>query len=187
VEILNSVIHWHHKLILSIAKRNGLVVGENFYWGLGSKIDQEFCHLIRIGDNVTFAGGGGVQLVAHDASMKRWLNYTRIGKIDIGNRVYIGGGTVILPGVIIGDDVVIGARSVVSRDIPSGSVAVGSPAKVIGQIDDFIKRKKKEMQMVPNFGQEYVKACRVLNSSAANLRMRKEMYDKMKNRYGFIL
>ena len=45
--------------------------------------------------------------------------------------MWIGGGTTILPGVTIGDNVVIGAGSVVTRDIPSNSLAVGNPARVI--------------------------------------------------------
>ena len=51
--------------------------------------------------------------------------------ITVGNSVWFGGGVKVLPGVTIGDNVVIGAGSVVVRDIPSNSVAVGNPAKVI--------------------------------------------------------
>lgn len=51
--------------------------------------------------------------------------------ITIGSRVWIGGGTIVLAGVTIGDDTTIGAGSVVTRDIPSGVVAVGNPCKVI--------------------------------------------------------
>ena len=51
--------------------------------------------------------------------------------ISIGARVWIGGGTIVLPGVTIGDDTVVGAGSVVTRDLPPGVVAVGNPCRVV--------------------------------------------------------
>ena len=54
--------------------------------------------------------------------------------IKIGNNVWIGGNVIVLPGVNIGDNVVIGAGSVVNKDIPSNSMAVGIPCKVIKKI-----------------------------------------------------
>jgi maltose O-acetyltransferase len=124
---------------------------------------------VTIGDDVTFSGGGGVRIIAHDASTRTHLNYTRIGKVNIGNRVYIGGGSSILPGVTIGDDVIIGAGSIVTRDIPRGSVACGNPAKIIKTIDEFIAVKKKEMQTYPRFEKEYINETK-----------------KMKDRIGYI-
>jgi maltose O-acetyltransferase len=54
--------------------------------------------------------------------------------ITIGDNVWLGGGVIVCPGVRIGDDSVIGAGSVVTRDIPAGVVAVGNPARVIREI-----------------------------------------------------
>ncbi len=51
--------------------------------------------------------------------------------ITIGNNVWLGGGVIVLPGVSIGDDSVIGAGSVVTKDVPAGVVTVGSPARVV--------------------------------------------------------
>ena len=59
----------------------------------------------------------------------------------IGNNVWIGGNAVICPGVHIGDKAVIGAGSVVTRDIPAWSVAAGNPCRVIRKITDDDKRK----------------------------------------------
>ena len=56
--------------------------------------------------------------------------------MHIGNRVWIGAGTIILPGVTIGDDSVIGAGSVVTKNIPSGVVAVGNPCRVLREINE---------------------------------------------------
>jgi acetyltransferase-like isoleucine patch superfamily enzyme len=56
-------------------------------------------------------------------------------EVRIGNDCWIGGNTVILPGVTIGDGVTVGASSVVTRNIPGYSIAVGSPARVIKKVD----------------------------------------------------
>lgn len=56
--------------------------------------------------------------------------------VHIGNRVWIGAGAIILPGVSIGDNSVIGAGSIVTKDIPASVVAVGNPCKVIREIND---------------------------------------------------
>lgn len=59
---------------------------------------------------------------------------TRAQQVTIGDRVWIGGGTIILPGVTIGDDVTIGAGSIVTRDVPSGVLAMGQPCRVVRNI-----------------------------------------------------
>ena len=51
--------------------------------------------------------------------------------MTIGNRVWIGGGAIIIPGITIGDDSVIGAGSVVTRDVPAGVVVTGNPARIL--------------------------------------------------------
>ena len=56
--------------------------------------------------------------------------------ISVGDRVWIGGNAVILPGVTIGRDTVIGAGSVVTRDIPAGVLAVGNPCRVLREITE---------------------------------------------------
>lgn len=53
------------------------------------------------------------------------------GNVHIGNRVWIGGNTILLPNITIGDDTVIGAGSIVTHDIPSGVVAVGNPCPCV--------------------------------------------------------
>ena len=78
----------------------------------------------------------GVQILAHDVSTKRNLGYTKIGKVSIGNDVFIGRGTIILPNVRIGNNVVIGAGSIVTSDIPDNSIAVGNPCRVIREITE---------------------------------------------------
>ena len=135
-------------------KRKGLTVGKNFNMQGGVTIDSHCWH-ISIGDNVTLSPN--VIILAHDASTKIFIDYTKIGKVKMGNRVFIGACSIILPGVKIGNDVVVAAGSLVNSDIPDGVVVGGNPAKVIGDINDFIERKKEEMKAFPIFGRGYRK------------------------------
>lgn len=119
----------------------GAKVGENckIYT---KKIDIGFANLLTIGDNVTLSD---CRLLLHDASTKQALGYSRVGHITIGNNVFIGADAIVLPNITIGSDVVIGAGSVVTKDIPNNSVVVGSPARVIGNYNDFINKNKELM------------------------------------------
>ena len=64
--------------------------------------------------------------------------------ITIGNNVYIGNDVIILPGVSIGDNVIIGAGAVVTKNIPSDSVAAGVPARVIKPIQEYFEKIQRE-------------------------------------------
>ena len=90
----------------------GLQLGREVYIGPRATIDPWHCWLIAIGDEATLAPG--VQILAHDASTKRHLGWTRVGRVVIGRRVFIGAGSIILPDTTIGDDAIVGAGSVVS-------------------------------------------------------------------------
>ena len=63
--------------------------------------------------------------------------------IEVGNNVFIGSDSVILPGVRIGDNSIIGAGAVVTKDLPSGSVWGGVPARCIGSFQEFVDRRKE--------------------------------------------
>lgn len=133
--------------------KRGLVVGENFTVWDNVFIDPAHCWHITIGNNVTLAAK--VHILAHDASTKLFLGYTRVSKVTIGNNVFIGVGTIVLPGVTIGNNVVIGAGSVVSRDIPDNSLAVGNPARVVRSLDDYLNREKGKMKNNNVFGEQF--------------------------------
>ena len=92
---------------------------------------------VSIGNNVMF--GPGVQLYTaqhpiHPKERASWLE--KAAPISIANDVWVGGGSIICPGVSIGEGSVIGAGSVVSKDIPAGVVAVGNPCKVLRKITE---------------------------------------------------
>lgn len=108
-------------------------IGENFYANHNLMILDG--NKVEFGDNVFIAPNCGFYTAGHPLDYKRrnkGLEYAK--PIKVGNNVWIGGNVVVLPGVTIGDNSVIGAGSVVTKDIPSNVVAVGNPAKVIKEI-----------------------------------------------------
>jgi maltose O-acetyltransferase len=120
--------------------KRGLIIGKNFKRMQGVIIDPSHCWHITIGDNVILAPN--VHILAHDASTKPFLNYTKIANVEIGNNVFIGAGSIVLPGVKIGNNVVIGAGSVVCKNIPTNTLAAGNPAKIISSLDDYLIKQK---------------------------------------------
>lgn len=87
---------------------------------------------IYIGDHTMIAPNVIIATAAHPLQAELREKNMQFNKpVKIGKRCWLGAGAVVLPGVTIGDDTVIGAGSVVTKDIPSGVVAVGNPCKVI--------------------------------------------------------
>ncbi len=101
-------------------------------------IDSLIPQMIEIGDD--FISAPGSKILAHDASTYIFVRKHRIEKTVIGNRVFLGANAIIMPGVKVGDDVIIGAGAIVTKNIESGMVVVGSPAKVVSTVKDYIKK-----------------------------------------------
>jgi len=156
----------------------GMKVGRNFKRLNGVILDPSHCWLIEIGDNVTLAPR--VHILCHDASTKQFLKYTKIGRVNIGDNVFIGAESVVLPGVTIGHNVVIGANSTVTHDIPDNSVAVGSPARIISTLDEYLSKEQRRMKEALCFGEEY--------TLRHNVSMEKRMQQKeeLGNKIGYI-
>lgn len=73
----------------------------------------------------------------------RYRNFDCFGKVTIGDRVYIGTNALIMPGVSIGNRVLIAAGSVVTKSIPDNCVVGGNPAKFLHSVDDYIESNKE--------------------------------------------
>jgi acetyltransferase-like isoleucine patch superfamily enzyme len=106
---------------------------------------------VRIGNNVHLTG---CILFGHDGSINMLkqaygVNVDRVGKIDIRDNVFVGHQAIIMPDVTIGPDAIVAAGAVVTRDVPPGSIVGGAPAKVIGQVSDYVDRLQAEMQQLP--------------------------------------
>lgn len=94
------------------------------------------CNRVDIGDDVQIGPGVHIYTATHPLDIAtRKLGYESAKPVRIGSGVWIGGGSIICPGVTIGENTVIGAGSVVVRDLPSNALAVGNPCKVIRSID----------------------------------------------------
>ena len=124
---------------LTWLRSKGMIIGERCFILDEVRIDPGFEHLIMLGDEVTISPQ--VFLLAHDACTKRALGLTRKMMVKIGSRTFIGARALIMPGVTIGDDCIIGAGSVVTHDIPNNSVACGNPARVTMGMEHFLKRR----------------------------------------------
>ena len=112
-----------------------IVIGDNFYANHNCVILD--CAEVIFGDNVFIGPNCGFYTAGHpiDAETRNsGLEFAH--PIKVGSDVWIGGNVCVMPGVTIGDNVVIGAGSVVTKDIPSGVVAVGNPCKVLRKITE---------------------------------------------------
>ena len=114
-------------------------------------------YLIEIGDNVRITSGvkfcthdGGLWVLRHNGMLE---NADYFGRIKIEDNVHIGWDTIIMPGVTIGHDSIIGVGGVVTRNIPPRSVAVGVPARVIESIDDYYEKYKDRVDFIKNLSE----------------------------------
>ena len=109
-------------------------IGKNFYSNHNLTILD--ANKVEFGDNVFIGPNCGFYTAGHPLDYKtrnKGLEYAK--PIKVGNNVWFGGNVTVLPGVEIGDNSVIGAGSVVTKDIPENSIAVGNPCKVIKRIE----------------------------------------------------
>ena len=138
-------------------KKLGMKVGKNCsFVSPGPNFGSE-PYLIEFGNNVTVSFD--VAFVTHDAGTRVLRNLAKTdkeketviyGKIKVGDNCFIGCRTTILPGVTIGENVIIGAGSVVNNDIPSNCVAAGIPCKVICSLDEYKKKHEGDFMYMVN-------------------------------------
>lgn len=117
-------------------------IGSNFYANMNCIILDEA--KVSFGNNVFIAPGCGFYTAGHPLDVQqrnKGLEYAY--PISIGNNVWIGAHVCVLPGVTIGDNTVIGAGSVVTKNIPANVLAAGNPCKVIRVITEEDKQKYK--------------------------------------------
>lgn len=145
---LRFQIYRHRKEVFG-AVNGGLTLGKNVTIMYGVKFDPPHNALISIGNNVSIAPD--VTFIAHDASTFKLINLSRLGEIKIGDDCFVGARSLILPGVVVGPRTIIGAGSVVAKDIPADSVAVGNPCRVVGSLDDFVRRRQQLAKECPVF------------------------------------
>ncbi len=136
-----SYVEWMRNRGIRVGKGTKVIDPKNI------KVDTTRPELITIGENVLLHEG--TVLMTHDYASRAFVNrdaefIPSHGRINIGNNVWLGRGVTILKNVTIGDNVIIGLGSVVSKSIPSNSVAIGSPARVICTFDEYQEHRRKD-------------------------------------------
>lgn len=133
---------YKHLYPISYAKHIGVKIGKNcrlINVSFGSEP-----YLVKLGDYVSATK---VQFVTHDGGVwvfrRKFPNIDVIKPITVGNNVFIGIDTIIMPGVNIGDNIVIGAGSLVSKNLDSNFVYAGNPVKKIKSLDEYFSKIDK--------------------------------------------
>ena len=137
--------------LIKYLRYQGVRIGEGCeFWNLPDDYGSE-PWLIEICDRVTITTG--VKLITHDASSRLFRKTltdsspygNRFGKIIILENCFIGVDSIILPGVTIGPNSIVGAGSVVVKDVLPNTVVAGVPARKISSLDDYIEKYKGNM------------------------------------------
>lgn len=156
--------------MLAIYVRGGAVVGEGtfFYAPQKRPVDETSLPFIEIGNNCRVTSG--VVILGHDYSyavLRPIYNHMlrKCSVTKIGNNVFIGMKSIVLPGTVIGDNTIIGAGSVVSGNFPSNVIIGGNPAKVISTLDDYYEKNLKNFE---EYARLYYQRMSAYSGSALN-------------------
>ena len=135
---------WNHAQIrLHHLRRCGMTIGERTFI-FSDDLETAEPYLVTIGDDVMIAAG--VRFTTHDASASYYIPDASdlFGRIRIGNHCFLGMGTIVLSGVTLADDCIVGAGSVVTRSfLEPGSVIAGNPARKICTVEQLRERNEK--------------------------------------------
>lgn len=136
-----------NKLFIDFLRKKGATIGEGTRFFGSVHVDMTRPSLIEIGKNCVLTDG--VRVLTHGFD---WVTLKNIykevlsssGKVVIEDNVFVGINSIILKGVRIGKNTIIGAASLVTHNIPPNSVAVGSPCKVKMSISDYYEKRKRK-------------------------------------------
>jgi maltose O-acetyltransferase len=131
---------------LQVKLYEGLNIGPGTPWSIAN-LDGLVPQLITIGEDCRITPK--VMIPTHDASLFNHTGRYRVAPVKIGARVYIGYGAITMPGVIIGEDAIVGAGAVVTHDVPSNTVVVGVPARRLCSTTELIERNRDGLTELP--------------------------------------
>lgn len=132
-------------------KGNPLWISPQVYFDVGPP------GTIELGDRCVISHG--VRLLTHDFSLDRAsefldgvrsdnMEYVRTAPIRVGAQAFLGMGAIILPGVEIGDGAIVGAGSVVTRDVPTGTIVAGNPARELSDVHAYVRNRSNLFQLL---------------------------------------
>jgi acetyltransferase-like isoleucine patch superfamily enzyme len=156
--VLYRIYLSNSNLYLSYLKRKGVRIGQGTAFFGHVTIDSTRPCLLEIGKNCILTDGVVVLTHGYDWAVLREKYHEVVsssGKVVLGDNIFVGNNTIILKGVRIGENCIIGAGSVVTHDIPPDSVAAGNPCKVIMSLDEyFLKRKALHIDEAKKYAYE---------------------------------
>lgn len=121
----------------------GARIGEQVYLGVDVYIEDWFAPLLTIEDGVVVSQG--VTLLLHDSALNNVAGAPLLlGEVILRESCYLGANVTVLCGVEVGAGALVGASSLVTRDVPAASVAYGSPARVVGTVEEFADAQLRE-------------------------------------------
>ena len=125
-----------------LIKLHGGKIGKGVFIGQDVLIDYDYCFLLEIGDGAVISARTIIEF--HDSCLPNVLGQAdaKIGVVKIGARAYIGVNSVILPGAKIGNGAIVGACSLVNRDIPASEVWGGIPARYICTVRELQQKRQ---------------------------------------------
>jgi len=139
IEYLSHLKYTNEELV----KQRGGVIGKDVFIGEDVHIDLDYAFLLEIGDGAVISARSIIEL--HDSSLPnvKGAGKLKVGRVRIDRRVYIGANTVILPGVQIGEGAIVGAASLVNKNIPPYEVWAGIPAKFMCTVDALVLKREE--------------------------------------------
>jgi maltose O-acetyltransferase len=137
---------WDNDMARKIAgyRARGMRIGEDVAI-YSSDLDGLYPELITIGNNVIITNA---TVLVHDDAPLIFLRRRRIAPVVIGNNVFVGHHSLILPGVHVGDNSVIAAGAVVVKDVPEGTIVAGVPARVIKTTEEYIAALSRDADLL---------------------------------------
>lgn len=141
----NWLISKYRKYFWSLtkqAKAAGVTIGESNF--IASHFWSTEPYLIKIGSHCQITEGAKIYTHGGAGAARRlYPKFDIFGKVTIGDYVYIGSDAKIMPGVTIGDNVLIAAGSIVTKSIPSNVVVAGNPAQYVCSIEEYVEKNKE--------------------------------------------
>ena len=134
--------------------KQGVKIGKDSIVIYPSYIDARLPYLVEIGNNVTVSRN--VTILAHDATTAYAGDMVKIGRVTIHDHCFIGANSTILCNISIGPNSIVGAGSVVTRNVLPDTVYAGNPARQVSTVKEFIEKVRKDKEQFPFFeGKDY--------------------------------
>ena len=182
---INKIKHYWNRTRLMLnndyfteyLRKQGVKIGEHSTVLYPSYVDGRLPYLVEIGNNVIVSLN--VTILTHDASTAYAGDQVKVGRVIIHDHCFIGANSTILCNVKIGPDSIVGAGSVVSRDIPPNTVYAGNPARFVCKTPEFIEKHRQLGKRVDFLESKHFEHAYVSENNKNSLRA------SLKNTHGY--